>query len=159
MTTYSERLALHAMDLDAEGRHSAADYAVGNMTVATESFRLQYKRLSIVGIGRRWWLLGTFRATLAGTTRTIVTDAPERVTLQGTGRVLLSELGTVTDTLYLGSPKVPSRSFTVPTDYFLDQMIRLTLVDAMRVTLLGTADLIVNDDFRTRSRVVLAGQG
>lgn len=59
-----------------------------------------------------------------------------------------------TDTT-VGTPKAPASSFTVPTNYFLDQMYRLTLAGAVRATLQGTADLILTDDFAARRRIVL----
>lgn len=247
--TYTERLAFHAMDLDADGRHSSVAYPTGDVTVPTDQFLLQYKRLTLKGVGPRWILPGTTRVTLEGTARITVTDDPDRLTLEGTGRVVLTGLdptsteaggahpnlathdalglatdtelaagiaahaagadphptyassplapgsitiaterfllhytrlklasterlamegtarivvddfSTATDTLYLGSPKTPSRSFTVPTEYFHYQYQRLRLVDPMRATLEGTADLVLTDDFKTRSRLVLAGQG
>lgn len=66
-----------------------------------------------------------------------------------------NEKADITFTAVVGTPKVPS-SFTLPTNYFLDQMFRLTLTGTNRATLQGNADLILNDDFKTRSRIVLS---
>lgn len=251
MVTYARRLAKHARSLEDDGTHSpSSDHSPGDATVATDQFLLQYQRLSLVGLGSRWVLPGTTRATFTGTSRATLTDDPDRLTLEGTGRVVLTDLAasasdgsggvhpnlathdalglatdtelaagiaahaaatdphptyassaldpgsitiaterfllhytrlklasterlamegtarivvddfsTATDTLYLGSPKTPSRSFTVPTDHFHHQLTRLTLVGPMRATLEGTADLVLTDDFGTRSRLVLAGRG
>lgn len=64
----------------------------------------------------------------------------------------------VTSTL-VGVPKTPAGNFTVPTNYVHTVQGRLTLAGTVRATLAGTADLILTDDFGTRSRIVLAGRG
>jgi len=89
------------------------------------------------------------RLTLAGT---------DRLTAAGTSSVLLSDFGTL-PSLILGVPKIPSVPFTVPTGYILDIIPRLSLGLDMRATLAGSAELILSDDFATRSRIVLAGVG
>lgn len=90
--------------------------------------------------------------------RHLYLSSSNRLTLAGTAEVLLSDFGNCA-TVILGSPKTPSLSFIVPTEYFLEQLFRLALSGQMRASLQGTADLILNDDFKTRSRIVLAGMG
>ena len=86
-------------------------------------------------------------------------DATSRLGLEGTARALIEDAGGISTPVILGAPKRPTTSFTVPTDYFLTIDRRLILDNAMRATLAGTADLLLSDDFGTRSRIVLAGNG
>jgi hypothetical protein len=87
------------------------------------------------------------RLTLGGTTR---------LDIRGTGELTLGSVMPV-GTRYLGTPKIPDASFSVADGYFLDAMYRLAVPGGMRVGLEGNADLIISDDFKTRSRIVLAG--
>jgi hypothetical protein len=59
----------------------------------------------------------------------------------------------------LGIPKTLSKNFTVRTGYEHTVQARLTMTSTQRATLAGTANLIMTDDFGTRSRIVLAGRG
>jgi hypothetical protein len=108
------------------------NYDVGTITLSTEQFMEQYEHLKLSG--------------------------SERLTMAGTAELFLSDFGN-TAVLILGVPKTPTLSFTVPTDYVLDQLYRLSLINAMRATLQGTADLVLTDDFGARSRIVLTGRG
>jgi hypothetical protein len=90
----------------------------------------------------------------------LVLDSTSRLGLEGTARVIVEDAGGIANPVILGTPKRPTVSFTVPTDYCLFLTCgRLVLDNAMRVTLQGTADLILSDLFGTRSRIVLAGNG
>lgn len=88
----------------------------------------------------------------------IVLAGTQELTLVGTTKTYLAGVGAA-DSVVLGTPKSPTTSFTVPNNYFLDQMFRLALAGTVRATVEGTADLILTDDFNTRSRLVLAGRG
>jgi hypothetical protein len=88
------------------------------------------------------------RLTLGGTTR---------LDIRGTGELTLGSVMPV-GTQYVGFPKIPNASFSVANNYYLDAMFRLTIGGGMRVGLEGNADLIISDDFKARSRIVLAGQ-
>lgn len=112
--------------------NTGRSYDPGSPTIATEQFLLQYRYLKLSG--------------------------SERMTLTGTARAVVLDLN-ANDSVVLGSPKTPNMSFTVPTEYYLDVIKRLSLVNAMRACLVGTANLVMTDDFSTRSRIVLAGQG
>jgi hypothetical protein len=103
----------------------------GTRSIEDEHFLLQHDHLKLVGI--------------------------ERLSLAGTGQLFLSAFGS--QPVYAGNPKIPSVSFTVPDGWMLDVITRLDLRLTTRVTLLGSADLYVTDDFATRSRIVLAGRG
>lgn len=89
----------------------------------------------------------------------LVLSGAERVTATGASDVIVTDFGLTGSPRILGTPKSVSQSFTVPNDYVLDQLKRLTLCGDARGTLLGTADLVVTDDFDKRSRIVLAGRG
>lgn len=108
------------------------NYNPGTISMVTEQFLIQYDHLKL--------------------------SSTNRMTLAGTAEVVLTDLGT-NGSIILGTPKMPNLSFTVPTDYFLDQIARLSLAGAVRATLQGTADLILTDDFGQRSRIVLSGRG
>jgi hypothetical protein len=105
----------------------------GTMTLANSQYSLHYSRLTLSGAGR---------LSSANASRSIVTDLGSPCTLP-----------------VLGTPKCPAGSFRVPTDYQVDMLRRLTLTGPNRANLEGTSDLIVTDDFGTRSRIVLAGRG
>lgn len=79
------------------------------------------------------------------------TDTTKVLAPDGAGSVVFRSAGAIA-----GSPKA-TVSFTVPNDYLYDLLYRLTMVGTQRVTLQGTADLVLSDDFRTRQRIVLAG--
>lgn len=103
----------------------------GSVTIATAEYARQWSRLGL-------------SSTL-------------RLTASGTGRLLLEDWGS--GTVLMGSPKTHAVSFTVPNDYYHDMLTRLTLVNQTRATLVGTADLFISDDFKSRARIVLAGSG
>lgn len=60
---------------------------------------------------------------------------------------------------YLGVPRAVTTNFTVETGYTAMFQPRLTLASTQRGALEGTAELIMSEDFGTRSRLVLAGRG
>lgn len=111
---------------------SGEGFDTGTITLATAQYRVQYQHLRLT--------------------------STERLTMAGTATVFLTDLGTATGEIR-GTPKRTSVSFTVPNDYVLDQLYRLQIDGAQRVSLVGTADLFLTDDFGTRSRIVLAGRG
>jgi hypothetical protein len=86
-------------------------------------------------------------------------DSTSRLLLEGTARVLLADAGAVATVTYYGLPKCPAGSFTIPNNFFADFIGRLCIINNQRITLEGTADLILSDDTGTRSRLVLAGRG
>jgi hypothetical protein len=93
---------------------------------------------------------------------------PQRFILSGTNRLTLAAAGRVilfgfTDSqVYniLGHPKIiMDTPFRIPNGYEEDVLDRLTLMGTCRGILEGNCDLYITDDFRMRSRVVLAGRG
>jgi len=63
-------------------------------------------------------------------------------------RFRIGSTGTITapgDFTYLGTPKTPGVSIIVKDNYFLEEFTRMTLSSSKRVTLQGTADLIIRD--------------
>lgn len=99
-------------------------------------------------------LAGTDRMTLAGTARAIVTRAGTDFEPGPQGEAF-ENLGLVV----LGVPKTPLVNFVVPTEYICTFRNRLIMRGSVRGNLQGTANLVVSDDFATRSRVVMAGTG
>lgn len=116
-----------------DARIGKGAYDPGTITLSTDQFLLQDRHLYLTGI--------------------------ERLTATGTAEVMLSDFNAICAATVLGSPKNPSLSFIVPTEYFFEQLFRIALSGQMRATLQGTADLLLDDDFKTRSRIVLAGTG
>lgn len=110
----------------------AEAYDRGTITLATDQYVVQDKHLYMSGANR--------------------------LSAAGTAEVLLTDLGN-TASVIMGTPKCPSLSFTVLTDWFFDVIRRLSLSSQIRATLQGNADLILTDDFGSRSRIVLAGMG
>lgn len=128
--TVGSGLTMTGTTLSTDPPDGGSPYDVGAATIPTESFLLQYDHLKLSG--------------------------SERLTLQGTAEVFLSDFGTNTPVI-VGSPKAPTLSFQIPDGYFFDVIGRLTLSQRTRATLTGTADLILTDDLARRSRLVLAG--
>ncbi len=60
--------------------------------------------------------------------------------------------------MYYGQPKTPTLDFTVRSEYYWLLNKRLVLNGSIRACLIGTADLIISDDFTARSRLVLSGR-
>lgn len=128
---YTPEVPIAGTQLDPYPQPSQATSSeVGQLLIDTADFQIIYQRATISDNGRM---------SLIGTARLVLTD------LHGQ------------DSVILGTPRTPPLSFTVPTEYVLDQMTRLTLTGGMRATLQGTADLIITDDFKTRQRLVLTG--
>ena len=90
------------------------------------------------------------RITLSGT---------DRITLAGTARAYIFGWTDAVSPNVVGRPKVYREPFRVPDLYEYLFTNRLTMEAAGRGILEGSADLILSDDFGTRSRVVLAGRG
>jgi hypothetical protein len=107
-------------------------YDPATATMPTETFLTQYDHLKISG--------------------------SNRFTMAGTARVLLEDIFDGPPN-YVGVPKQPNAPFTVRDGYIFDAMKRLELANFMRATLLGSADLILSNDFHQRSRIVLSGRG
>jgi hypothetical protein len=82
----------------------------------------------------------------------------DRVIVASTNRLSVADLDIGRDN-YVGFPKSPSSPFTVRDGYYLPVWDRLTLTNANRATLQGASDLIMTDNFRSRSRITLAGNG
>lgn len=96
-------------------------------------------------------LIEPLRYTLSGT---------NRLTLANTGRLFL--FGFTDDRCYniMGRPKaIQDTPWRIPTGFQEDLLVRLTMLAGTRGILEGTADLILTDDFATRSRIVLLGRG
>lgn len=110
----------------------AGSYDPGSVAMLNAQFLLQYKRLTLSGA--------------------------ERLTVPGTSNALLLDLGT-TGARVVGFPKTLDGPFTIPHENFFEQRKRISLCCAARGTLLGTANLIIGDDFGSRSRIALAGVG
>lgn len=104
---------------------------IGTLSMLTGQFLFQYRRL-----------------TLSGT---------NRLSMAGTAELVISDFGMYGD-LYVGAPK-DNVSYRVRNDTFFDVWYRLRLSNQQRVTLDGTADLIITDDFASRARLVLSGFG
>lgn len=107
------------------------DKDVGNISLSNTQYLLQYERIT---------LTGTERLGLAGSTRAIVTDLHSK------------------DDVIVGTPRTPSLSFKIPDGYVASIQARLALDKSIRATIQGLGQLIVFDDFGTRSRIVLAGR-
>lgn len=110
----------------------AGCYDVGTATIPSGRFLAQYKRLTLSGA--------------------------ERLAAQGTTNVLVQDLGT-TGARVIGSPKTIDGPFILPNETFFVQRKRLTLCTTGRGALLGTANLMISDDFGERSRIALTGRG
>ena len=110
----------------------AGEYDLAAVVIANEEFLLQYNRVRVSGTNR--------------------------LTLAGTAEVVLSAFSSL-DNVYMGQPRVPTTSWTVPQDWYWDLIARIALAGNVRGTLQGTGALILTDDFGTRSRIVLAGRG
>lgn len=135
VTSLAADLAARVLSSDSrlsDVRVGKGAYDPGTVTLSADQYLLQDRHLYLTGA--------------------------ERLTATGTAEVLLTDMGNTAGNC-LGTPKSPNLSFTVMTDYFLDVIKRLNLVNQVRSTLQGTADLILTDDFQTRSRLVLAGMG
>lgn len=101
---------------------------LGSVIVATERFVLQFEQLTIA--------------------------STDTVTLEGTAQILLTDYDTK-DTFIIGVPK--GGSFTVPDNYFADMPGQIRLGSSDVATLLGTAEMLLTDDFGTRSSINLVG--
>lgn len=135
VTNLTADLAARALTTDprfTDVRIGKGAYDPGTVSLATDQYLLQDRHLYLTGA--------------------------ERLSAAGTAEVLLTDLGN-TASVVMGAPKCPSLSFTVLTDWFFDVIRRLSLTSQIRATLQGNADLILTDDFGTRSRIVLAGMG
>lgn len=108
------------------------DKDVGNISLSNTQYLLQYERVT---------LIGTERLGLTGSTRAIVADIQSK------------------DSVIVGTPRSPQTNFIVPDGYFVDIIGTLTLDKYVRATLQGLGQLILSDDLKTRSRIVLAGRG
>jgi hypothetical protein len=93
--------------------------------------------------------------------------AINRMTLASTSTLTLSQQTelAVTDNIsgvdhvIVGVPRSPRVNQLVPSGYYHDVVSRLTLGGLQRMSVLGTGQLIMSDDFNARSRIVLAGKG
>lgn len=116
----------------------------GSVTVETEHFVVHRDHLK---------LSSTNRLTMEGTSRFYLRDIGENnYGPQG-------DISPVTGSVIMGTPKVPTVSFTVPTDYQFQLLNRLELRGSMRMSLLGTADLYIENDASRVGRIVLTGRG
>jgi hypothetical protein len=118
-------------------------YDPGSTTVETEHFVVHRDHLKLSSAGR---------LTLEGTSRVYERDLGENsYGPQGE----LADRGFVV----MGTPKVPTISFLVPTDYQYQLLNRLALRGTMRSSLLGTADLYIENDAPRGGRIIMAGKG
>lgn len=83
----------------------------------------------------------------------------ERLVITGTNEVVVGGPFGRADSLLMGVPKTLDISFTVPNNYVYDQFGEIAITQNNRVTLQGSADFYLTDDFAARSRIVLAGRG
>lgn len=86
--------------------------------------------------------------------KTLTLASTAQAILQGTGELIIYDFVDITTK---GVPKF--ESFTVPSGYVCDVTGRSVLERAQRATLNGTANLVLTDDFGTRSRITLVGRG
>ena len=107
------------------------DYDPGTDTLATERFVQQLDRLKVSGAGR--------------------------LSMEGTARAIVFDFGEPPN--YIGIPKTVPLTFTVRNGYLHRQPYRLNLLGTGRANLEGDADLIIDDEVSSRSRIVLAGRG
>lgn len=110
-----------------------AELDVSGISVATEEYLEQWRTLKVTG---------TAQLAIAGTGAVWVTDGATT---------------TVETAPVVGSPK--GGSFIILDGWFLDLLFTLNLAGESKVDLRGSADLILSDDFGTRSSIVLAGRG
>lgn len=108
------------------------DLDPGTDTLATGRYLLQYTDLILTSAGR--------------------------LTMEGTGRVLLGSFDAAPPN-YVGTPKSIELGFTVRNNYMFEQQYRVGLAGVGRATLEGNSDLIIDDNFGVRPRIVLAGRG
>jgi len=87
-------------------------------------------------------------------------ESTDRITLEGTARAYI--FGWTDNRSYnvVGRPKTyTGEPFRVPNDFEFIIINRLSMGALTRGILEGSSDLILSDDFGTRSRIVLAGRG
>lgn len=107
-------------------------YDLGTVAVLDSEYLIQFQELRVSGTGV---------LSVAGTGLVILTDFGTKISAPGP---------------VVGSPK--GGSFTVPDNYVYDLLRPLVLSgDSTQVTLQGSAELVLSDDFGSRSLVVLAG--
>ena len=94
--------------------------------------------------------------TLVQNSRVIISGS-NRISLQGTARILVTDYGNSSPTVYLGTPKRPKVSFTIDDGYSLTVYERFTVAGNVRGTLKGDARLVISDDLKTRKRIILSG--
>jgi len=115
----------------------------GSVTVETEHFVIHRDHLK---------LSSTNRLTQEGTSRIYLRDVGEN-SFGVQGEVAPAGF------IVLGTPKVPRLSFVVLNEYQHQLLNRLSLVDTMRASLIGTADLYIENDAPKGGRIALAGRG
>lgn len=115
----------------------------GTVTVETEKFVVHRDHLK---------LSSTNRLTQEGTSRFYLRDIGENS---------YGPQGEVADRGYVivGTPKQPLLNFLVPTEYQYQMLNRMSLAGAIRASLVGTADLYIENDAPKGGRLALAGRG
>ena len=88
-------------------------------------------------------------------------DSTDRVTLAGTARLYIFGWTDTASPNIAGRPKrmYMGTPFRIPDNFEFVLTNRLTMGSTTRGIIEGSADLIISDDFGTRSRIVLAGVG
>ena len=149
-----------------------ADTKVSALTAATTALAADEFPVNEAGTSKKVTLAQILDASRADdpgnvtmTTATTLTaydrlalSSTNRLTMPGTAEVVLNNVRQE-PVVYRGKPKAHWRSFTVPTDWEYIVVNRLSLNDPARASFQGNCDVILSDDFGTRSRIVLAGRG
>jgi hypothetical protein len=94
------------------------------------------------------FLLAINRATLTSTST---------LTLMQQTQLLLTDNISGVDHVISGVPRQPRINQMVPSGYDLDVIAQLALPGSQRMSVLGTGQIVMSDDFKTRQRIVLAG--
>lgn len=93
-------------------------------------------------------LLAINRMTVASTSTLTLTQQTQLMVTDNIAGV---------DHVISGFPRTPRVNQIIPTGYDHDVLNRLELTGTKRMTVLGTGQMILSDDFKSRQRIVLAG--
>ena len=93
----------------------------------------------------------------------LVIASSDRAVVQGASSLQLSDQGTADaqdstrGLMILGQPRMLP-SCTIPQGYYADILVRATLGGASRLAVRSDGQLILSDDFKSRSRLTLIGR-
>jgi hypothetical protein len=94
------------------------------------------------------YLLAINRMTIADTSRLVLPDQTQ---------LIVTDNNATVDHVLVGVPRTPRINQIVPTGYDHDVLGTLKLEGTRRMSVLGTGQLVLSDDFKSRQRIVLAG--